>query len=376
MEKSRMARSLRGTLASRRYRFLPTLTPVCAAAILMVCTSWSARAQSGDEAAGDTNKVVATVGNHKITEAEVDEQIRPEIAGWRNRLYQLRRDAIQKIADDYIIDQAAKKAGMSTDKFMEKQLAGKSVKVTDKEAKEFYDSHKNRIPQPYDQIKAPLIAALQRRNDQEARQQVIARLREDNHIKMMIEPPRLNIATKGYPALGPKNAPITLVEFADFQCPYCKRSEETVKELRQEYGDKIRLVYIDFPLTFHQYAFQAAEAARCAGDQGKFWEYHDELFKDQSKLSTKDLKEAAVRMKLKTKQFDQCLDSGKYANEVRAAMKEGSDAGVDGTPGFFVNGRPVTGAQPASVFENVINEELARADKHQQKASVQKSHAG
>jgi protein-disulfide isomerase len=324
----------------------------------------------------EPNRVVATVGNHKITEGEVDEEIKPQLASMQNQLYQYRRDAINKLADDYIIDQAAKKAKMTPDEFIQKQIAGKSAKVTDKEAKEFYDQHKNRIPQPYDKIKAPLIAALQRRSDQQARQQVIARLREDHHVKVLIEPPRLKIATAGYPSLGPKNAPVTVVEFADFQCPYCKRSEDTVKELRKEYGDKMRLVYIDFPLTFHQYAFQAAEAARCAGEQGKFWEYHDVLFEDQSKLTTKDLKADAAKLKLNTKQFDACLDKGKYADAVREAMSQGSAAGVDGTPGFFINGRPLTGAQPAPAFESIINEELAHDGQHQRNASAKKGTAG
>jgi len=347
-----------------------------AAAIIITCSIPRAAIAQDSVEPSDANKVVATVGNHKITEGEVDEEIKPQLASWQNQLYQYRRDAINKLADQYVVAQAAKKAKLTPDAFMKKQLAGKAVQVTDTDARQFYDQHKDRIQQPYDQIKAPLIAALQRRNDQEAREQVIARLREDNHLTLMIEPPRLKIATAGYPSLGPKNAPITVVEFADFQCPYCKRSEETVKELRQEYGDKMRLVFIDFPLSFHQYAFQAAEAARCAGEQGKFWQYHDELFENQSKLTTQDLKDAAAKLKLNTKKFDTCLDSGKYADAVHNAMSEGSAAGVDGTPGFFINGRPLTGAQPAPMFESIINEELAHNGQNPRTASAKKGDAG
>jgi len=357
MNQARMACALRNTARSNRRGLTAALAAVAIAAVLLVSVPMPAGAQD-EGASADPNKVVATIGSHKITEGEVDEEIKPQLASWRNQLYQYRRDAINKLADAYIIDQAAKKAHMTPDEFMKKQLAGKSATVTEKDAKAFYDQHKDRIQQPYDQIKAPLIAALQRRNDQEARQQVIARLREENHLKVMIEPPRLQVATDGYPSLGPKNAPVTVIEFADFQCPYCKRSEDTIKELRQEYGDKMRLVFIDFPLSFHQYAFGAAEASHCAGEQGKFWEYHDELFKDQTRLDTKDLKAAAAKLKLDTKKFDACLDQHKYADAVRKAQGQGAAAGVDGTPGFFINGRPLTGAQPTPMFETMINEEL------------------
>ncbi len=375
MNQARMACVLREDLGSRQRGIFSAIAAVSAAVIFILTIPRAAVAQDSVQAS-DPNKVVATVGNHKITEAEVDEEIKPQLASWQNQLYQYRRDAINKLADKYIVDQAAKKANLTPDEFMQKQLAGKSGKVTEKEAKQFYDQHKDRIQQPYDQIKAPLIAALQRRNDQEARQQVIARLREDNHLKLMIEPPRLTIATAGYPSIGPKDAPVTVVEFADYQCPYCKRSEDTIKELRQEYGDKMRLVFIDFPLSFHQYAFQASEAARCAGEQGKFWEYHDELFKDQTKLTTKDLKAAAVKVKLNAKQFDTCLDKGKYADAVHKSMSQGSAVGVDGTPGFFINGRPLTGAQPTPMFETMINEELAHGGQKQRAASAKKGNAG
>ncbi|HUY18119.1 MAG TPA: thioredoxin domain-containing protein [Candidatus Binataceae bacterium] len=375
MNQARIARLLCEGLDFRWRGVFSAIAAVAIAAGLTLSIPGAAVAQAPGQPS-DPNRVVATVGNHKITEGEVDEEIKPQLASMQNQLYQDRRDAINKLADDYIIDQAAKKAKITAAEFIDKQIAGKSAKVTDKEAKEFYDQHKDRIRQPYDKIKAPLIAALQRRSDQQARQQVIARLREDHHVKVLLEPPRLKIATAGYPSLGPKNAPVTVVEFADFQCPYCKRSEDTIQELRKEYGDKMRLVYINFPLTFHQYAFQAAEAASCAGEQGKFWEYHDELFKDQSKLSTKDLKADAAKLKLNTKQFDSCLDKGKYADAVREAMSQGSAAGVNGTPGFFINGRPLTGAQPATAFESIINEELAHNGQHQRNASAKKGTAG
>lgn len=285
MNQAGMARAV--TAADLNWRGLMAAIATTTAMAVILLLPQAARAQ---ELESNPGKVVATIGTHKITEGDVDEEIKPQLASMQNQLYQARREAIDKLADKYALDQAAKKANMTPDAFMKKRLAGKSKPVTEKDAKAFYDQYKSRINQPYDSIKIRLIEALQRRQDQQARQQVIASLREDSHLQVMIEPPRLKVATNGYPTLGPKNAPVTVVEFADFQCPYCKRSEDTVKELEKEYGDKMRLVFIDFPLSFHQYAMGAAEASHCAGEQGKFWEYHDELFKDQGKLDTKDLK--------------------------------------------------------------------------------------
>jgi predicted DsbA family dithiol-disulfide isomerase len=317
-------------------------------------------AQSDSAKMDDLNRVVATLGSHKITQAEIDREIKPQLIAWQNQLYQNRLAAINKLADQYTIDQAAKKAHLTPDEFLKQQLAGREGAVTDEQARQFYEQHKNQIQQPYDEIRAPLIKALQRRNDEKAHQQMIARLRSHNHValKVMIEPPRLKIATEGYPSLGPKDAPVTLVEFTDFQCPYCKRAEEMIKNLRQEYSDKLRLVVIDFPLAIHQYSFKAAEAGRCASEQSKFWEYHDTLFKDQSQLTTKDLKDTAAKLQLNTEHFNICLDTGKYAGAVQQSIKQGGDIGVNSTPALFINGRPVIGPQPVPVLKKIINEEL------------------
>jgi protein-disulfide isomerase len=349
---------------SDRRRLLAAVT--VAAGVALLATGVVATAAENSPA--DSDKVVATVGDYKITQEQVDQKLKPQIASWQNRLYQLRRQAIEQLADEYLIEQAAKKQNLSVDEYLKKAL-GPAPRVTEKDARDYYDAHQGQIGRPFEEIKQPLINALERRAVQRQRQDLIDKLEAENHINVMIKPPRLVVDTAGHPSLGPKDAPVTIAEFGDFQCPYCGRSEQTLKELRQEYGDKIRLVYLDFPLSFHQYAFPAALAARCAGEQHKFWEYHDALFANQSKLSSQDLKDTAKALKLNTKQFDACFDSQRYAREVRADMEQGSALGVDGTPGFFVNGRPITGAEPPQVFEGIINEELAHHGENQKTAS-------
>ena len=168
------------------------------------------------------------------------------------------------------------------------------------------------------------------------------------------------------PFLGSPDAPVTIVEFGDFQCPFCgrffKTTEQEIIEAYVKTG-KAKLVYRDFPLTsIHEEAQKSAEASECADEQGKFWEYHDLLYTRQDQLSVKHYKAWAAELGLNTAQFDQCLDSGKYAAEVQKDFQDGQAAGVRGTPGTFVNGRLVEGALPFVQFQTIIEEELRKAE--------------
>ena len=165
----------------------------------------------------------------------------------------------------------------------------------------------------------------------------------------------------GDPSIGDPDAPVKIVEFSDFQCPFCKRFVDQTKDLIfQEYGDAIYFEYRDFPLnSIHPSAQKAAEAAECAAEQGMFWEMHDTIFNNQSAIGVDSLKGYAADLGLDTAQFDSCLDTGKYAAEVQADLDDGQNAGVTGTPAFFINGIKVVGAQPFSVFKQIIDAELA-----------------
>ncbi|MFH1972062.1 MAG: thioredoxin domain-containing protein [archaeon] len=154
---------------------------------------------------------------------------------------------------------------------------------------------------------------------------------------------------------GGKNADVVIVEFSDFQCPYCARGAEVVAELLEEYGNDIKVVYRDFPLSFHENAHIAAEAAECAAEQDKFWEFHDLLFANQGALDITSLKGYAAELGLDTESFNECLDSGEMSAEVDADLEDGIAAGVRGTPAFFVNGQLISGAQPIENFKAVID---------------------
>jgi protein-disulfide isomerase len=186
----------------------------------------------------------------------------------------------------------------------------------------------------------------------------IDRLKKELNVKVALKAPRHEVAAEG-PSKGPATAPITIVEFSDFECPFCVKAEDTVKKVLDAYPGKIRLVYRDFPLPFHPSAQKAAEAAQCAGDQGKYWDMHEKLFANQKALEPAALKGYAKDLKLDQAKFDKCLDSGEKAKVVETNKKAGEKLGVTGTPAFFINGIQLTGAQPFEEFKSVIDQELA-----------------
>lgn len=169
---------------------------------------------------------------------------------------------------------------------------------------------------------------------------------------------KVEVSVDDDPSIGPEDAPVTIVEFSDFECPYCGKVVPTVKQILKEYEGKVRLVFRDFPLGFHQNAQKAAEAAECADDQDKFWEYHYKLFENQKALDVSSLKQYAKDLGLDSSEFNTCLDSGKHEEEVKKDMAEGQSYGVSGTPAFFINGIKVSGAQPFGNFASIIDSEL------------------
>ncbi len=306
------------------------------------------------------DSVVATVGPHQITEKDLDAKIKPQLEAMQSKLVELKRHALESMADDYLIDQAATKAGLSSDAYVKKEVDDKAGKVNEAEAKKFFDEHKLSERYKFPDIKQRLIAVLEHQKVEERRKALIDDLRKNTPVKILIETPRIAVNSAGHPVLGPESAPVTIVEFGDFQCPFCARAEASIKSVREKYGDKVKLVFMDFPLPAHNHAMDAARAARCANEQGKFWPFHDALFADQSKLAPADLKATAKRLGLDSKQFDACVDSSKYEAAVRQDEKYGQQLGVDGTPTFYIDGRSLVGAQPLPQFAEIIDEELQR----------------
>jgi len=254
---------------------------------------------------------------------------------------------------------------MSAQDYEAAELKTRAKPVGESDVVTFYQSNINQMQGRALEVMAPAIRRyLQDQQSDAARAGLIADLRKAGpEVRVLFDAPRHTIAvTADDPALGPPSAPVTLVEFSDFQCPFCQRVAPTLKQVKQTYGDKVRVVWKDFPLTqIHPQAFKAGEAGHCAADQGKFWEYHDRLFANQQQLMPSDLKKHAADLGLDSKAFDACLDSSKYGERVRDGVAEGSRLGVNSTPMVYINGRVLSGAQPYEVFATVIDEELSKS---------------
>jgi protein-disulfide isomerase len=325
---------------------------------LAIALPGMARAAGGD----GQPETAAKIGGRTITVQELDARVLANIP--KTQLYNLRKQALNQMIDQSVVDAAAKKVNLTPVDYLKTEL--KMPAVTEADAKKYYEEHKAGIDaqtnkKPFDQIKTPLRNALQAHNERLQREALLEKLRAEDNVQVFLKPPRSEVASAGHPWTGGKNASVTMVEFSDFQCPYCKAAEPTVKAIRDKYGDKVKFVYMDFPLGMHQHAMDAASAAQCAGDQGKFWQYHDALFADQTKLDPADLKATAAKLGLNTKKFDTCFDSQSKVPGIRQEQAEGGKDGVSATPTFFINGREVEGAESMPVFTDLIDGELADA---------------
>jgi protein-disulfide isomerase len=314
------------------------------------------------------NDTAARVGSRTITTQELDDRWRADDpaaqAEATQKLYDGRRAALDAIVAEMLLTEAAKKKGMTAAAYELEELGKRMKPVTDSEVVAFYQANLNQMQGRALDVMAPAINRyLTEQQRAAARQSLITELRKAGpDVRVLIDAPRREVAIESTdPALGRASAPVTLIEFSDFQCPFCQRVAPTLKKIRDTYGDKVRIVWKDFPLTqIHPQAFKASEAAHCAGDQGKYWEYHDRLFANQQQLQPDDLKKHAADLGLDAAAFNACLDNSKHGERVRDGVAQGTRVGVSSTPTVYINGRMLSGAQPYETFASVIDEELSR----------------
>ena len=336
--------------------------------LLLAC---SAPAQQRQPQPTQESDVAARVGDRAITLKEIDERWRTaspaEHAQAVQQMYSGRKEALDAIIADMLIEQAAKAKGVTPTQYTDAELARRVKPVTEEDVVAFFQENQNQMQGRGLAAMGPAIRRyLEEQRRTSAYQDLVAELRKAGPaVSYTLDAPRVEVAVRpDDPFLGGANAPVTLVEFSDFQCPFCLRVAPTLKRLHQTYGDRIRIVWKDFPLTtIHPEAFKAAEAGNCAREQGKFWEYHDVLFGNQQALQPDALKKYAADLKLDTAKFNECLDTAKYNERVQETMGIGNSLGVSSTPSTFVNGRLVSGAVPYETFTQIVEEELERAKK-------------
>jgi protein-disulfide isomerase len=314
-----------------------------------------------------SQRPVAKVGGQVITESELQTAIKPRLVRLdtehAEKVHGLKSQSLDELIANRLIANKAKAEGITPEALLDREVKAKSQTPSDSELQAFYDQAKGSGQQlpPFDQVKGEIATFLNERNAGQAKKALVDKLQAETKVEKMLPPmllPKVEVAAEGHSKGDPK-APITIVEFSDYECPYCSRAEEAVKRVLKEYEGKVRLVYRDFPLGFHARAQKASEAALCAGDQGKYWEMHEKLFANQQALELPQLREHAKAVGVDQAKFDKCLDSNSKASVVEASKKAGEAVGVSGTPAFFINGRPLSGAVPFEQFKEIIDYELS-----------------
>ena len=347
--------------------FMRTTFATCAILLALSC-SMPAQQPAAGQAGSD---VAARVGDRTITVKELDDRWKQNDPAQQaqafNQLYEGRRGALEAIVAQMLIEQAAEGKGMAVEQYTEAEVASRIKPVTEGQIVSFFQENQSQMQgQPLQAMTTPIRNYLEEQERANAYRAFVNDLKKAGPaVTMVLDAPRSTVAVDAAdPVLGPAAAPVTIVEFSDFQCPFCQRVMPTLKQVREKYGDRVRIVWKDFPLTsIHPQAFKAAEAGNCAREQGKFWEYHDRLFTNQQALQPEFLKKYAADAGLDAAKFSACLDTAKYSDRVQEQMGIGTGLGVASTPSLFINGRLIAGAQPYETFVSIIDEELERAKK-------------
>ena len=336
-----------------------------AAGIAVACLSIAAAAcAQGADDSDDTE--VARVGDIVVTIGELDDAWHRNDAGSRmqllQELYDTRRRALDIVIGEHLIEREARAQGMTREELLSAELPSRTRPVTDAEIDRIYELNKNAFgDRTLEQIRPEIRSAIEQQRPNQAMHEFMRELRDQaEDVSVTLDPPRQEIEVlPDDPARGPEDAPIVMVEFSDFQCPYCQRATVALDLLMERYDGQIRFVYKDYPLPSHTEAFKAAEAGNCAHEQGMFWEFHDKLFAAQDSLDMESLQLYAAELGLDHDQFAACLNDDRYADRVEQDLKIGRQYGVSSTPTVFINGRTVTGAVPVEMLETIIEEELA-----------------
>lgn len=314
---------------------------------------------AGALVAGETAKPAATIGTTAISQNELDQAIGTKLLRLRTEEYNVRRGVLEELIAARLLEAEAARRHVTTEELLKSEVDAKIAVPTAAEIEPIYDGVAERYPGlTKDQAMADIAEAMRRKRSTVRRTEFVKELRAAAGVRVNLQPPRAEVEATG-PSRGAANAPVTIVEFSDFECPFCGRAVETLQQIEKTYGDRVRIVFRDYPLVMHRTAKRAAEAAHCADEQGKFWPMHDRLFSKGGPISDSDIERFAQQAKLDQNAFDACLASGKFKEAWKPSLDAGTRIGVTSTPSFFVNGRMIVGAPPYEMFARVIDEELA-----------------
>jgi protein-disulfide isomerase len=311
--------------------------------------------------------VVAEIAGRKVTADELEDKEAGKLLQAKYKYYLAERDALDQYIDDQLLEMQAKKEGVTLDELFKRHVAVHVPEPTEDQLRFYYEGVQT--DETYESARPNIIETVKQLRTKKARDAYIADLRGQYGVVVELNQPSAHVEVANAPRLGPENAPVQIIEFADYECPYCQKVNEDLARLRDQFGSQVSVVYKDFPLPMHPLAAKASEAAHCAGAQGKFWEYHDSLFQTK-RLQTSDLKQQATALKLDLAKFDQCLESGEQVASVKKDANEGKRLGLQGTPSFFINGHFMSGAIGYMKLRDTVLQELGAVTTAKKQSAV------
>jgi protein-disulfide isomerase len=321
------------------------------AMVILGCGSSVAQTESG---------VVAQIGAEKITARDLEQEESAKLLQARNTYYQAQSKALEDLIEKKLIEQKAKSENLTVSQLIDRDIKSKVQDPTDDQMKVYYEGLGT--DQSYESVRDKILEKIRQVRADRIQSAYINKLRERTTVVVTLTPPTANVQLANANTLGSKTAPVMLVEFADYECPYCQKVAADIQKLQTDFGGKVAVTFKDFPLPMHAHAEKAAEAVRCAGKQGKYWEMHDQVFHSKQ-LDVDQLKTQARALELDGAQFDQCVDSGETAAAVQQDRQEGVQLGLSGTPSFFINGHFFSGALDYSALKQIIDQQLAQPAK-------------
>lgn len=319
-----------------------------------LCTAAFAGAKEETQSNGGT--VVIEIDGSKVTLQEFERRHPSTLFQARNTFHDTAVKALDEFVDELLLERQAKKENLTVDQLLERHVKKMLPKDPSDDAIRVYLEGVD-TQESFATAREKVIAFLRDKRMTKAKAEYVKSLRAQSNVAIRLSPPRANISIENAQVSGRLSAPVTMIEYADYECPYCQQIAPQIEKLREEYKDKLTFAYKNLPLPNHANAQKAAEAAQCAAAQGKFWEYHSHIYKTKE-YSLPRLKEDARTLKLDGEAFDKCVDSGEKAALVKAQFAEAQALSIPGTPAFFINGRFISGAVTYESLRQVVEDEL------------------
>jgi protein-disulfide isomerase len=302
-----------------------------------------------------SGEVVAEVNGAKITRADMEKEQANKLLQARYQTYMAEQKALEDLIDNRLLSMEAARQHLTVEQLVDREITSKIKDPSEDQLQLYYEDTNS--SDPYEVVRGKIIELIRQRRTTKLRAAYLQQLRGQANVLITLAPPVADFALGDAPRLGRADAPVKLVEFADYECPYCAKVHPHLVKLHEEFGDQLAIYYKDLPLPMHKEARKAAEAARCARAQGKFWEYHDVLFSSRA-LDLAQLKKDARTLGLDGPRFDKCLDTGEQAAAVQKDFEQGQQLGLEGTPSFFVEGHYFSGGVDYATLRDLVVQQL------------------